>query len=219
PSRTDRQSWRLPPTMTVAPVLPSQSEQGGVREARLLLGLALTSFAGLLLELALTRLFSVVLFYHFAFLAISLALLGLGAGAVFACLRREWLLRWPTRKVAAVAMALASVVWSYNRSCSRAGAGIAVLLLILIAVNSRHPLFDIVYAKGNRRDAVGLEYARSNAISRVEVDRGRDGSRYIVIDADASTAIMNVDPHHWEGTAPWLMAAAPAICNLLRPHG
>jgi len=40
-----------------------------------------------------------------------------------------------------------------------------------------------------------------------------------VIDADASTAIMNVDPHHWEGTAPWLMAAAPAICNLLRPHG
>jgi len=42
------------------------------------------SFAALLLELSLTRLFSVVLFYHFAFLAISIALLGLGAGAVFA---------------------------------------------------------------------------------------------------------------------------------------
>ena len=38
------------------------------------------SFAALLLELALTRLFSVMLFYHFAFLAISIALLGLGAG-------------------------------------------------------------------------------------------------------------------------------------------
>ncbi len=47
-----------------------------------------------MLELGLTRLFSVVLFYHFAFLAISIALLGLGAGAVFAYLRREWLERW-----------------------------------------------------------------------------------------------------------------------------
>src|SRR5208337_4452730 len=50
---------------------------------------ALMSFSALLLELGLTRLFSVVLFYHFAFLAISIALLGLGAGAVFAYLRRE----------------------------------------------------------------------------------------------------------------------------------
>jgi len=55
---------------------------------------ALMSFSALLLELGLTRLFSVVLFYHFAFLAISIALLGLGAGAVFAYLRREWMERW-----------------------------------------------------------------------------------------------------------------------------
>ncbi len=58
------------------------------------LAVALMSFAALLLELGLTRLFSVVLFYHFAFLAISIALLGLGAGAVFAYLRRQWLARW-----------------------------------------------------------------------------------------------------------------------------
>src|SRR5437868_13881525 len=75
----------------------------------LLFGVALTSFSALLLELALTRLFSVVLFYHFAFLAISLALLGLGAGAVFACLRREWLLRWPTRNLAAAMSGLCSI--------------------------------------------------------------------------------------------------------------
>ena len=55
----------------------------------MLFGMALCSFAALLLELALTRLFSVVLFYHFAFLAISIALLGLGAGGVFAHLRKE----------------------------------------------------------------------------------------------------------------------------------
>ncbi len=48
-------------------------------------------FAALLLELALTRLFSVVLFYHFAFLAISIALLGLGSGGVFAYLLKPWL--------------------------------------------------------------------------------------------------------------------------------
>ncbi len=38
--------------------------------------------ASLLIELALTRLFSVLLFYHFAFMAISLSLLGLGAGGL-----------------------------------------------------------------------------------------------------------------------------------------
>jgi len=59
-----------------------------------LVAVALMSFTALLLELGLTRLFSVVLFYHFAFLAISVALLGLGAGAVFACLRRGWLEKW-----------------------------------------------------------------------------------------------------------------------------
>jgi len=38
--------------------------------------------ATLLLELSLTRVFSVVFYYHFAFLAISIALFGLGAGGV-----------------------------------------------------------------------------------------------------------------------------------------
>jgi len=50
---------------------------------QLYLCVALTTLATLLLELSLTRIFSVVLFYHFAFLAISIALFGLGAGGVF----------------------------------------------------------------------------------------------------------------------------------------
>ena len=66
----------------------------------LLASVALTSFAALLLELALTRLFSVVLFYHFAFLAISIALLGLGAGGVFAYIARGWLRQFETRHLA-----------------------------------------------------------------------------------------------------------------------
>ena len=47
------------------------------------LGVALTTLSTLILELALTRIFSVVFYYHFAFLAISIALFGLGAGGVF----------------------------------------------------------------------------------------------------------------------------------------
>jgi predicted membrane-bound spermidine synthase len=46
--------------------------------------LFLTTMAVLTLELSLTRLFSVVLFYHYAFLVISMALLGLASGAIFA---------------------------------------------------------------------------------------------------------------------------------------
>src|SRR6202047_2838544 len=68
-----------------------------IPDRTLLTGIALSSFAALLLELALTRLFSVVLFYHFAFLAISIALLGLGSGGVFAYLGKSWLGRFQTR--------------------------------------------------------------------------------------------------------------------------
>lgn len=46
--------------------------------------------AALLLELSLTRIFSVVFYYHFAFLAISIALFGLGAGGVFSYVIAEW---------------------------------------------------------------------------------------------------------------------------------
>jgi hypothetical protein len=54
-----------------------------VRWQQLYLGLGFTTLATLVLELALTRIFSVVFYYHFAFLAISVALFGLGAGGVF----------------------------------------------------------------------------------------------------------------------------------------
>lgn len=45
-------------------------------------GVAMTTLATLILELSLTRIFSVVFYYHFAFLAISIALFGLGVGGV-----------------------------------------------------------------------------------------------------------------------------------------
>lgn len=53
------------------------------RWGRVYAAMAATTAATLVAELALTRIFSVVLFYHFAFLAISVAMFGLGAGAMF----------------------------------------------------------------------------------------------------------------------------------------
>src|SRR3954469_21996024 len=45
-------------------------------------GLFLTTLSLLNLELLLTRIFSVTMWYHFAFMAISLAMFGLAAGAI-----------------------------------------------------------------------------------------------------------------------------------------
>ena len=52
--------------------------------------ISLTTMASLLLELSLTRIFSVVFYYHFAFLAISIALFGLGVGGVFSYVVAGW---------------------------------------------------------------------------------------------------------------------------------
>src|ERR1700736_1660508 len=63
---------------------------------RHLTGIALVSATLLMIELALTRIFSVIMYYHFAFLAISIALFGLSASGVFAYIARRWLDRYPT---------------------------------------------------------------------------------------------------------------------------
>ncbi|HEY2845751.1 MAG TPA: hypothetical protein VGJ09_18975, partial [Bryobacteraceae bacterium] len=62
---------------------PNSGSAKGVLWTQLYLGLGFTTMATLIMELALTRIFSVVFYYHFAFLAISVALFGLGAGGVF----------------------------------------------------------------------------------------------------------------------------------------
>jgi hypothetical protein len=56
---------------------------------RHLAGVALVSATLLMTELALTRIFSVVMYYHFAFLAISIALFGVSASGVFAYVMRH----------------------------------------------------------------------------------------------------------------------------------
>jgi len=288
-----------------------------ISNATLLAGVALSSFAALLLELSLTRLFSVVLFYHFAFLAISIALLGLGAGGVFAHIKKQRLKKADLRTIAAICAgitavvippalevilhtpvslqlsgenflrltliytvsavpffltgiqfsvifgrtpasithlygadlaggalacvavvpllnwigapnailfaalcaAIAAVIWSPASAIRKTSLAMTTIILLLLIANRDGRLADIIWAKGIRRHNV--EFARWNAISRVEVDRQDDGARVVVIDADANTFIMNADPHQWEGSE-WqkrLMASPPALVNILRPYG
>jgi len=85
------------------------------------LGVGLTTLATLLLELSLTRIFSVVFYYHFAFLAISIALFGLGIGGVFSYVVAGWktplflkLGRLSAANTFLVVIALATVVLQPN---------------------------------------------------------------------------------------------------------
>src|SRR5256885_16432162 len=52
-------------------------------------GIAAVSASLLMTELSLTRIFSVTMYYHFAFMAISIALFGLSASGVYVFLRRH----------------------------------------------------------------------------------------------------------------------------------
>src|SRR5436190_12485501 len=67
-----------------------------VASGRTLGGVAVVSATLLMTELALTRIFSVIMYYHFAFLAISIALFGLSASGVFVYLARRRLDRHQT---------------------------------------------------------------------------------------------------------------------------
>jgi len=113
-----------------AAVAPAKTSPTTV-SARIALAIGTVSFSALLLELSLTRLFSVVLFYHLAFLAVSLALLGLGAGGVFAYVRGEQLHRIPL-----------------GRLCSALAVGDAAAILIALTLVLRLPV-SLLLSKGN----------------------------------------------------------------------
>jgi len=116
---------------------------------RSLIGIALTSTAVLNLEIALTRIFSVMMWYHFAFMAISLALLGSGAAGVWLYLAQR---RFPPERtperlaLLATAFSLAAVgclvlymrlpfdVQTMDQGVDWAAAGWLALTYLLLAV-------------------------------------------------------------------------------------
>lgn len=78
------------------------------------LALAILSAATLAFEITLTRLFSVTQWYHFAFLAVSVALLGYGASGTALSLMPRWTQQPASRRAAILSAAFAaSVVGAY----------------------------------------------------------------------------------------------------------
>jgi len=145
-------------------------------------------------------------------------------GGALACLAVVPLLNWlggPNAiLISAAALAAAAFLWAETGAARRNSALLALALIVLTAANYSGRIIDVVYAKGRFRDPVWVEFARWNAFSRVEVDR-QGQAKAIVIDADASTYIMNAEVARWHETA-WedaLMSAPPALANVLRPHG
>src|SRR6202023_2215466 len=145
-------------------------------------------------------------------------------GGALACLAVVPLLNWVGGPnvvlVAGATMAAAATIWAEHRSMRRNAALLTLALLALIGANYSGRLIDVVYAKGVFRDPEQVEFARWNALSRVEVDR-EGQAKVAVIDEDANTFIMSADVSRWHDTE-WekdLMSAPPALANVLRPHG
>jgi len=88
--------------------------------------IALVSAAVLLFEVAVTRVLSVVLWYHFAFLAISLAMLGLGLPGVWFTLRRPGPAALPAALVASGLVLPGSIaaLFRAGETVTRAQAGV-----------------------------------------------------------------------------------------------
>ncbi len=82
------------------------------RRPYLYLGVFLTSLSAVLFEVTLTRIFSVTLWYHFAYFVVSMALFGLGAGGLAAFfLRRAVVERFPRILLEAAALQFASIIF------------------------------------------------------------------------------------------------------------
>jgi predicted membrane-bound spermidine synthase len=109
--------------------ISSAADQGRAIWPQIYLGVALTTLGTLILELSLTRIFSVVFFYHFAFLAISIALFGLGAGGVFSYLlsgwRRNFYFKLGSLAAANSVVVLASLVYLLTRQGGLGWGGLA----------------------------------------------------------------------------------------------
>ena len=94
---------------------PAEAERDeGAVNPRSCVAIALVSCAVLVYEIAITRILSVVLWYHFAFLAISLALLGLGLPGVWFAIKAPGRWALAVSLIAAAIAAPASLAFLFH---------------------------------------------------------------------------------------------------------
>ena len=175
---------------------PAAEVSRGIQWTQLYLGLGFTTLATLILELSLTRIFSVVFYYHFAFLAISIALFGLGAGGVFSYIvaaRRNGL--YDNLGLLAIANSLAVVgsLWFMLTRTGELSSG----TLALVYLASALPFFLA---------GIVVSIAISEAIERI--DRA-----YFFDLAGASAGCLVLIPFlNWFGGPNTVIAAAVLYC-------
>ncbi len=134
-----------------------------------LAGVACISATLLMTELALTRIFSVVMYYHFAFLAISIALFGLSASGVFAYVARRRLDRSPTPMLLAqqsLLYAIATIVALFLLVRLRVGLNYSpenLMLMLTIYALATLPFFMgglvVTFAISRLSDRINVVYA------------------------------------------------------------
>ena len=126
-------------------------------------GIAAVSAALLMTELALTRIFSVTMYYHFAFLAISIALFGLSASGVFVYIMRRTLASADTASLLAAGalihaiatiVALACLVRirvGLNYSPSNLAWMLAIYALAALPFFTGGTVISLAFARGGQR--------------------------------------------------------------------
>ena len=90
--------------------VPASGAPAPIATRRTALGLALVALSTLMYEVLLTRIFSVTMWYHFAFVAISIAMFGMTVGALVVYLRPAWFPRDRVQAQLAIGSALFPIV-------------------------------------------------------------------------------------------------------------
>jgi spermidine synthase len=189
------------------------------------LGIFILAFASLSYQVVLTRIFSVILYYHFAFAGISLAMLGLTIGAERIYLRRErftperFELEWVRAALGFSISASALVLWFLVAPLFLPGAAFTELVLVLFML-----LFTIPFTYSGI--CITLILTRSEQVGRlyaadlIGAALGCAGIVWLLFRLDPVTIVFGLSA--LSALAAWRMAkraramnAAPAFLVML----
>ncbi len=201
---------------------------------RLYIGLFTLSFSLLLFELTLIRVYSATLFYHFAFMAISVAMLGLAAAGLTVHLYPGYFLperldRWTRRWSAVYAVSVMVVLWivfripvnAYLPPNQIAWKLTAIYLLSAVPFYSAGLVFSGLFAALPHRigglyawDLVGAGLGALGIILLMNLTGGESAVFYIAACGFLAAGIFAAPGHR---TLPIVLAAIVVVMGLSNP--
>ena len=173
--------------------------------SRVLLAVALVAGCVLAMQVLLTRLLSAALFYHFAFLSISLALLGAGAGALLVYVRPASFERRPLEAVLARWSALLALL-------------LAAAPLILVRLDYSTSItvnFDLVVTLAIAAALASLPFLAAGIVLALAIKSyvHAVGRVYAVDLAGAAVGAIAIVPLLRVGAAPTLLVVLGAVAG------